>query len=633
MRLREFKGPEKKGINWDRIIKDNPILKDILKKITPGTVAKILNPNKVMQLITTIFSSGQLNKGEQAELDRIKDLAKSYADLEDAFGTEVAPKTLPKRSKTKIEPGDTPLPQRQAEPKPGKIDVPEPVIPKVEPQPLIKPGLLPKRSKTKIEPGDTPLPQRQTTPTPTPGKIDVPEPVIPKVEPQPLIKPGLLPKRSKTKIDPGTNAPPVRSQTKTSQSTTIKAPTVPIPKTGEPSIRNRNRNRNKLTPVLTPVGDTDTGVDLYGWMANRGSYYDWDKPGVPLKEQQSYTKEQYADLVRKYSKQYGVPESLALHVLNRETGIYDPNKAATIKSRAGAVGPMQLLPRYAKDFGIKKRDLTNPVKNIEAGVRYLAKNYNRFSENPQHALMAYNWGPTATANWLAKGGKGNIPQETRDYIYGSEEKGWAPYNDDFTQQINAYLGTNAQSYLEKQTLAPQLDTRKLDPQQMATGAAQGFDTIAQTAQDYAKKGYDYVAPIAKDLGKAAGTIGKEVYKKDIEPVFKKTSDYLNKKWQDFKTDAMATSAGTDTATIAGAGDTGELPDVIEPRSPAPRPQTQGGPIRDKAKESAPPGDKYERMVKDIKKGYTKDGKLTDTERGIAYATAWNLYNKRKGKKS
>jgi len=85
MRLREFKGPEKKGINWDRIIKDNPILKDILKKITPGTVAKILNPNKVMQLITTIFSSGQLNKGEQAELDRIKDLAKSYADLEDAF--------------------------------------------------------------------------------------------------------------------------------------------------------------------------------------------------------------------------------------------------------------------------------------------------------------------------------------------------------------------------------------------------------------------------------------------------------------------------------------------------------------------------------------------------------------------
>jgi hypothetical protein len=201
---------------------------------------------------------------------------------------------------------------------------------------------------------------------------------------------------------------------------------------------------------------------------------------------------------------------------------------------------------------------------------------------------------------------------------------------------------------------------------MATGAAQGFDTIAQTAQDYAKKGYDYVAPIAKDLGKT-------------------TSDYLNKKWQNFKTDAMATGGGTDTAAIAGAGDTGELPNVTQPRSPGALPKIKGGPIADKARalgtvaldkaselnksteivdtlgqkwqdfkksasdfvsqdaakkriqqatnEKAPPGDKYERMVKDIKKGYTKDGKLTDTERGIAYATAWKLYNKRKGKKS
>lgn len=39
------------------------------------------------------------------------------------------------------------------------------------------------------------------------------------------------------------------------------------------------------------------------------------------------------------------------------------------------------------------------------------------------------------------------------------------------------------------------------------------------------------------------------------------------------------------------------------------------------KESAPPGAKYERMVKHIKKGYAKGG-LTDKEKSIAYATAW-----------
>jgi len=45
-------------------------------------------------------------------------------------------------------------------------------------------------------------------------------------------------------------------------------------------------------------------------------------------------------------------------------------------------------------------------------------------------------------------------------------------------------------------------------------------------------------------------------------------------------------------------------------------------------EKAPPGAKYERMVKHVKKSYSKDGKLTDKEKSIAYATAW----KAKGKK-
>jgi hypothetical protein len=45
-------------------------------------------------------------------------------------------------------------------------------------------------------------------------------------------------------------------------------------------------------------------------------------------------------------------------------------------------------------------------------------------------------------------------------------------------------------------------------------------------------------------------------------------------------------------------------------------------------EKAPPGKKYERMVKHIKKGY-EGGGLTKQEKGIAYATAWKSYNKGK----
>ena len=45
-------------------------------------------------------------------------------------------------------------------------------------------------------------------------------------------------------------------------------------------------------------------------------------------------------------------------------------------------------------------------------------------------------------------------------------------------------------------------------------------------------------------------------------------------------------------------------------------------------EKAPPGDKAERMVKHIKAGYAKDGKLTDKEKSIAFATAWKSHNKK-----
>ena len=44
-------------------------------------------------------------------------------------------------------------------------------------------------------------------------------------------------------------------------------------------------------------------------------------------------------------------------------------------------------------------------------------------------------------------------------------------------------------------------------------------------------------------------------------------------------------------------------------------------------EVAPPSAKHERMIKHIKKGYAKDGKLTKREKSIAYATARKHYKK------
>jgi hypothetical protein len=46
-------------------------------------------------------------------------------------------------------------------------------------------------------------------------------------------------------------------------------------------------------------------------------------------------------------------------------------------------------------------------------------------------------------------------------------------------------------------------------------------------------------------------------------------------------------------------------------------------------EKAPPGAKAERMVKHIKKTYSKDGKLTPKEKAIAYATTWKAHKEGK----
>jgi hypothetical protein len=48
--------------------------------------------------------------------------------------------------------------------------------------------------------------------------------------------------------------------------------------------------------------------------------------------------------------------------------------------------------------------------------------------------------------------------------------------------------------------------------------------------------------------------------------------------------------------------------------------------KDRLEEKAPPGAKFERMVKHIKKGYSKDG-LSAKEKSIAYATAWKAKKK------
>jgi len=82
-------------------------------------------------------------------------------------------------------------------------------------------------------------------------------------------------------------------------------------------------------------------------------------------------------------------------------------------SPKGAYGLMQLLPETARRFGLtKKKDLFDPKKNLEAGVRYLKWLADRFGGDAEKILAAYNAGEGAVQRF------GGIPpyQETQSYV-------------------------------------------------------------------------------------------------------------------------------------------------------------------------------------------------------------------------
>jgi soluble lytic murein transglycosylase-like protein len=81
------------------------------------------------------------------------------------------------------------------------------------------------------------------------------------------------------------------------------------------------------------------------------------------------------------------------------------------RSPKGAEGLMQLMPATARQFGVK--NAFNPEENVRAGVAYLRQLLNRYGDNEELALAAYNAGPGA----VDKYGRSVPPYaETKNYV-------------------------------------------------------------------------------------------------------------------------------------------------------------------------------------------------------------------------
>ena len=138
---------------------------------------------------------------------------------------------------------------------------------------------------------------------------------------------------------------------------------------------------------------------------------DYVMPPVEASETTKRGGHKYEDAVVKEAQRLGVDPQLALHVLYKETG--NLKNPETARSKAGALGVMQLMPRTAKELGV---DPMNPEENIRGGVVYLKKMMDQFND-PTLALAAYNAGP-GRVNQILRSGRGieALPRETQNYI-------------------------------------------------------------------------------------------------------------------------------------------------------------------------------------------------------------------------
>jgi hypothetical protein len=149
----------------------------------------------------------------------------------------------------------------------------------------------------------------------------------------------------------------------------------------------------------------------------RNAIYDGPQVGdyvSPPTERRARGGHKYEGMVAAEAERIGLDPNIAVHALYKETGnLKNPESA---RSRAGALGVMQLMPKTAKELGV---DPLNPEENIRGGVMYLKKMYDKY-QDPTLALAAYNAGPGRVDKALKSGqGIAALPRETQNYVVAS----------------------------------------------------------------------------------------------------------------------------------------------------------------------------------------------------------------------
>jgi len=114
----------------------------------------------------------------------------------------------------------------------------------------------------------------------------------------------------------------------------------------------------------------------------------------------------YDDLIAEHARRNGVRADLVKAVMQVESA-FNPYA----RSPKGAMGLMQLMPATARQYRVINP--YNPNENVRAGVAYLRELLDRYQNNEELALAAYNAGPNA----VDRHGQTVPPyRETKNYV-------------------------------------------------------------------------------------------------------------------------------------------------------------------------------------------------------------------------
>ncbi len=172
-----------------------------------------------------------------------------------------------------------------------------------------------------------------------------------------------------------------------------------------------------VAAVLGLAASSPAQAQIYSWKDANGVLTLSDQPHSGATVTQALTARvapqgpidggnRYEPIIREHASAHSISANLVRAVIQVESA-FNPRAI----SPKGAMGLMQLMPTTAAQYGVI--DPFNPAENIRAGVRYLRTLLDKYNNNEQLALAAYNAGPTAVGKY---GNKVPPYRETQTYV-------------------------------------------------------------------------------------------------------------------------------------------------------------------------------------------------------------------------